>query len=308
MLRTVAWTLLNFCRGNPEPPFDKIRPALPALMCLMYSDYKEVLTDACWAISYLSDGSYDKIQAVIEAGVCQRLYELLRFYSSLVLEPVLGIIRNIAKGGDVQIQCIIEHCLLHCMVSFLTIPDSAMDVKEVCRTISYITAGNKEQIQAVIEADLFDALLNLSENAEFDVKKEAACAISNATCRGSSFQISYLVDQNCIKPLCDLLDCPESRIVIVCLEGLANILMVGEDDNNILGTKVCYNAQLIDEAKGLEKIKKLQSHDNNEIREKAVEIVKTYYLPYRNGAQTDGSCMFGNLKLVKVGDEVMIVQ
>ncbi|KAL8134658.1 uncharacterized protein LOC141713030 isoform X2 [Apium graveolens] len=63
----------------------------------------------------------------------------------------------------------------------------------------------------IIEADLFDLLLNLSQNVEFDVKKKAACAISNVTCRGSSFQISYLVDQNCIKPLCDLLDYPESR-------------------------------------------------------------------------------------------------
>ncbi len=36
-----------------------------------------MLTDACWALSYVSDGSNDKIQAVIEAGVCQRLVELL---------------------------------------------------------------------------------------------------------------------------------------------------------------------------------------------------------------------------------------
>ncbi len=42
-----------------------------------------MLTDACWALSYVSDGSNDKIQAVIEAGVCQRLVELLihsRYY------------------------------------------------------------------------------------------------------------------------------------------------------------------------------------------------------------------------------------
>ncbi len=36
-----------------------------------------MLTDACWALSYISDGPNDKIQAVIEAGVCQRLVELL---------------------------------------------------------------------------------------------------------------------------------------------------------------------------------------------------------------------------------------
>lgn len=53
------------------------RPALPALERLIHSHDEEVLTDACWALSYLSDGTNDKIQAVIEAGVCRRLVELL---------------------------------------------------------------------------------------------------------------------------------------------------------------------------------------------------------------------------------------
>lgn len=55
----------------------QVRPALPALERLVHSNDEEVLTDACWALSYLSDGTNDKIQAVIEAGVCPRLVELL---------------------------------------------------------------------------------------------------------------------------------------------------------------------------------------------------------------------------------------
>jgi hypothetical protein len=54
-----------------------VKPALPALQRLVFSDDEEVLTDACWALSYLSDGTNDKIQAVIDAGVCGRLVQLL---------------------------------------------------------------------------------------------------------------------------------------------------------------------------------------------------------------------------------------
>ena len=56
---------------------EQVSPALPALAQLVHSSDEEVLTDACWALSYLSDGTNDKIQAVIEAGVCRRLAELL---------------------------------------------------------------------------------------------------------------------------------------------------------------------------------------------------------------------------------------
>jgi Armadillo/beta-catenin-like repeat len=77
MLRNATWTLSNFCRGKPQPDFELVRPALPTLAQLIFSPDEEVLTDSCWALSYLSDGPNEKIQAVIEAGVCRRLVELL---------------------------------------------------------------------------------------------------------------------------------------------------------------------------------------------------------------------------------------
>ena len=58
---------------------EQVKPALPALERLIHSSDEEVLTDACWALSYLSDGTNDKIQAVLEAGVCPRLVELLLY-------------------------------------------------------------------------------------------------------------------------------------------------------------------------------------------------------------------------------------
>ncbi|XP_059647100.1 importin subunit alpha-2-like [Cornus florida] len=279
MLRNATWTLSNFCRGKPQPPFEQTRPALPALERLVHSSDEEVLTDACWALSYLSDGTNDKIQAVIEAGVCPRLVELLLHPSPSVLIPALRTVGNIVTGDDIQTQCIIQHGSLPCLLSLLTHNHKKSIKKEACWTISNITAGNKEQIQAVIEADLIAPLVNLLLTAEFDIKKEAAWAISNATSGGTNEQIKFLVSQGCIKPLCDLLVCPDPRIITVCLEGLENILKVGEAEKNLGNTgDVNYYAQLIDEAEGLEKIENLQSHDNNEIYEKAVKILETYWL------------------------------
>ncbi|KAE8685768.1 Importin subunit alpha-2 [Hibiscus syriacus] len=215
LLRNATWTLSNFCRGKPQPPFDQVRPALPALERLIHSNDEEVLTDACWALSYLSDGTNDKIQAMIDHGA------------------------------------------LTCLVSLLTHNHKKSIKKEACWTISNITAGNKEQIQAVINAGIIVPLVSLLQNAEFDIKKEAAWAISNATSGGTHDQI---------------------KIITVCLEGLENILKVGEAEKAASGGEINNCAQWIEDAEGLEKIENLQSHDNNEIYEKAVKILETYWL------------------------------
>jgi hypothetical protein len=47
-------------------------------------------------------------------------------------------------------------------------------------------------MQAVIEAGLIAPLVSLLQNAEFDIKKEAAWAISNATSGGTHEQIKYV--------------------------------------------------------------------------------------------------------------------
>ncbi|CAH9055074.1 unnamed protein product [Cuscuta europaea] len=277
MLRNATWTLSNFCRGKPQPPFEQVKPALSALQGLVHANDEEVLTDACWALSYLSDGTNDKIQAVIEAGVCPRLVELLLHPSPSVLIPALRTVGNIVTGDDVQTQCIIDCGALPCLLSLLVHNHKKSVKKEACWTISNITAGNRVQIQAVIEAGLIGPLVSLLQHAEFDIKKEAAWAISNATSGGTNDQIKFFVSQGCIKPLCDLLVCPDPRIVTVCLEGLENILKTGEGEK-AENDGINYYSQLIDDAEGLEKIENLQSHDNTEIYEKAVKILETYWL------------------------------
>ncbi|KAI3910170.1 hypothetical protein MKW92_017032 [Papaver armeniacum] len=278
MLRTATWTLSNFCRGKPHSLFQQIR-ALPALQHLIHSTDEEVLTNVCWALSFLSHGKNDKIQAVVDANVCPRLVELLMHPSPSVMIPALRTVGNICNGNDKQTQIIINHQLLPCLLNFLRNNHEESIKKEACWTISNITAGNKDQIQAVVAAEIIGPLIHLLQTAEFDVKKEAAWAISNVTSGGTDEQIKYLVGQGCIRPLCDLLVCPDPIIVTVCLKGLEGILKVGEAEKNI-GTNGGVNvyAQLIDEAEGLEKIKNLQSHDNTEINEKAVKILETYWM------------------------------
>jgi len=115
---------------------------------------------------------------------------------------------------------------LPCLLNLLQTSHKKSIKKEACWTISNITAGTKDQIQAVIDNHILPPLVQLLSTAEFDIKKESAWAISNATSGGTADQIKYLVHAGCVRPLCDLLTCADVRIVTVALEGLENILKV----------------------------------------------------------------------------------
>ena len=279
LIRTATWTLSNLCRGKkPQPDWSIVSRALPTLAKLIYSLDNETLVDACWAISYLSDGPPEAIQAVIDVRIPKRLVELLDNSSTMVQTPALRAVGNIVTGNDLQTQVVINCGVLPALRNLLNSPKESIR-KEACWTISNITAGNTEQIQAVIDANLVPALVKILNTADYKTKKEACWAISNASSGGLQKPeiIRYLVSQDCIKPLCDLLEIADNRIIEVSLDALENMLKVGESDKEARGLSVNENADLIEKAGGMEKIFNCQQNQNEKIYEKAYNIIETYF-------------------------------
>ncbi|KAK2410706.1 importin subunit alpha-2 [Trifolium repens] len=180
ILRIATWALLNFCRGKPQPPFEQVRPALPALA-------RQHPSSDCGQYMWQTGGA--------------------------PLEPI-------SFFDDMQTQVVINHRSLPCLLRLLTDYHWNNIKKDACRTISNIAARNSEKIQAIIDAGLIAPMVNLYKNAEFDIKKEIVCALSNATCGATNEQIKYLASLDYIKALCDLLVCPDPRIVTAFLRGL----------------------------------------------------------------------------------------
>lgn len=274
MLRNATWTLSNFCRGKPQPNFNEVSQALPTLAKLISFEDDEVLTDACWALSYLSDDTDPhnyKIQAVVQSGVVKRLVQLLMNQSAVVKTPALRTVGNIVTGDDLQTQMVLNMGALPLLLGLLC--DKRKGIrKEACWTVSNITAGNVEQIQQVIDANIIPPLVEILGQSEFDIQKEAAWAISNATSGGTPQQIKYMVDRGVIRPLCELLGCREPKIIMVVLEALDNILQVGSQDVHQYNGENQF-ARHIEEAGGLDLIEDLQNHESEEVYKKAAKIL-----------------------------------
>ncbi|CAL4975523.1 unnamed protein product [Urochloa decumbens] len=278
LLRTITWTLSNFCHGRPQPNFEHVKPAIPAFARLIHSEDPEVLSNTCWSLAYLSDGRHCAIQAIIETGALTRLIMLLTHSSSGVRISALRVVCNIAAADNMWIQHIIDNQVLPRLLNLLTTDENKRIKKEACQIISIITGGTNEQIQAVINGNIIGHLVHLMQTADFETKKEAASAIYEATSGGTNDQIKYLVSQGCIRALCDLLTHVDSSTLMICLESLENILKAGEAEKHSGICDINLYAQMIDDVEGLDKIENIISHENNNLYKMAVHLYETYWL------------------------------
>lgn len=271
LVRNAIWTLSNFCRGKPQPAFAVVERALPVLAYMIRGDDAEVLADACWALSYLSDGPNEKIQAVLNAGVLPRLVQLLDHKAFTVQTPALRCIGNIVTGDDQQTQRVIDLNALTYLAKLLESSKRSIR-KETCWAISNITAGNQSQIQAVIDAQIIPTLVSMLHVAPLEIKKEVCWALSNATSGGSPVQIDYLVQCDVIRPLVEMLSVSDVKVVTIALEGIENILRNGAR------TELPQNpyAEIVEECGGIARLEAMFEHHNADVWKKANDILIHY--------------------------------
>jgi hypothetical protein len=164
-LRTVG----NIVTGNDMQTQVVINcGALACLLNLLSSNHKKsIKKEACWTISNITAGTKDQIQAVIESGLVPPLVHLL----GVSVRARCRVRRGVVLGRGL-------HAAALCRPAGRA-PRACMHAERQARPM-----------HARMPADLaWCAVLWRAQTAEFDIKKEAAWAISNATSGGTAEQI-----------------------------------------------------------------------------------------------------------------------
>lgn len=154
LIKHCCWALSNLCRGSPLPKYENIRHAIPVLCQAIAKgrlNDKEIIADCCWAISYHSDANKNKIQLVVDSDVIPRIISHLEEPAMGLLIPSIRILGNVSTGSVEHTNVLLSHNILGLLEKVLQHHKKVVR-REACWVLSNITAGNKDQVQAVVNA------------------------------------------------------------------------------------------------------------------------------------------------------------
>jgi len=122
-------------------------PAIYTLAKVLNENVNEdVLSDIVWAFSYITDeGGDENILPFIKGNVAPRLLQLLNHTNNLIAVPSLRTLGNILTASDELTAQVLDQGVLEAFTTLLDHPKRVIK-KEICWTISNITAGQQEQI------------------------------------------------------------------------------------------------------------------------------------------------------------------
>eukprot|EP00758_Cryptobia_borreli_P013963 Tbor_TRINITY_DN5883_c1_g4::TRINITY_DN5883_c1_g4_i1::g.6505::m.6505 len=278
LMQNATWALSNLCRFKPAPSFHLVSPAVSVLCNLVVSNDISIALDAAWAISYVSEGSAERVDALLDTQILPTLINLLQGDNIKFYMPAIRTIGNVCGGVDRQTQVVINLGGLRAMKHLLSPQRSRAIRKETLWTISNIAAGNIEQIQALINEGILSLAIECLQNAEHEVMKEACWAVANLATNGTPDQILYIVQIGVIPRLCGMLrESLDVKVLTVAIEALGSILEAGdflrEREKSLENPFV----DIIKSSNGDEYLSELQVHSFDAIRSLSTNILKSYF-------------------------------
>jgi hypothetical protein len=285
-MRNFAWALANMCRFKPPPPFEAIRPMIPAVVALLQYPDTDVVVDAMWCMQYIVDGVDEeddavRVHAIIQAKAIPVLIGILQTSDNhQVLIPLLQAVTNLMNGAKETTDVLIEANVITPLGKMLTHTRELIRAK-ACRALSNIAAGALHQANLIVSADLVPKLVELLKSDANSVQSEVIWCLTNLMSTAYSHSnlstIQFLIDYGVVPLYCVQLESPSPDTLDVTLRGLTTLLEVAQLMNISDSTTLNRVSEEIEKANGNSMLLKLADHENSQISELAQSILDTYF-------------------------------
>jgi len=256
-IRVYTWCLSNFLLYY----IPLTNSVLAIFEELININDEKILKDVIWTIAIVSKKlNYEEMKQFLKFNIITQdmLKNLLN--DDLVL-PLLRICGNFIAGPADVTQIVLNLGLMSYLPSLLT--KTSLDV-EVCWILSNIAAGNFNQIQEILDANIISLIIHYLSYDKMDLKKECIYVVCNIVFSKDEEQVQYIVSSGSVPALCDLLaSYIDNKLKGIILGVLLSLCEMGYKE--------------IIEEHGLVSIEILQYNPDDSISRQANAIVDNYF-------------------------------
>lgn len=191
IVKNCIWCLSNLCRYQKrDAVFSYFEPCLPFLQKMFVYNRIEVVTDVCWAFSFLTYSASPIKKVVMQFIDPLTLMNYIIHCNTCLLCPALRIAGNIVSGDKEDTQKMLDVGLIPVLKRIL--PEvNDLQKKEILWIFSNIAAGTPKQIKAMIDYGVVsDLIRNYIIPTGIDMLQvEALWVITNMITGGTKEQV-----------------------------------------------------------------------------------------------------------------------
>ncbi|KAL0491877.1 importin subunit alpha [Acrasis kona] len=258
VMRSAFITLSSLFITHNDLNIEFIQELLPTLSDILNNTtHFEIIKASCKLLTYLSSGTPEQAQCLIESGAITKLLDMSELGSEIACKALSDIL--FSCSGQ-QLDHVINDCKLFQRSAIIL---SEHKNSSLCFAISNIVLDHHVYIQNIIESGIIDVLYELFND---DARRCAIITMCIIISYSNHGQVRYLVESGCIESLCmflfDDFDC--------ILEALDCILSSGDKIQKLTNSGNPYLNEV--EAFGRHKMEILCR-----TKPKASDIIKKYF-------------------------------
>lgn len=271
LLKVSVWALSRLADNTPAPAWDHISDCLPIFMSILQGNMTgQIVKDALWGISYLSNSYATKI---FEAGCLPIMIDYIQNNDLTIRFPALRSIGNLVSlDKESMTDAVLEYeCLLPVLFDLCCCRSETIKVYALW-TISNIAVGNPDQLARILEKPKYMQILQgFIQQNDGTVKYQASCVIANLVAKATGEQIQDLIENH------QYLDCLSILMKEINLDIYERNII--EPMGKIYKADPLKKMTPIFENKGLiEQFRKISCNCSEEMRPLADNIIQEYFI------------------------------
>jgi len=260
-LSLFVWLISNLFKFSPVPDESMVKSFLDILPKFLMMNQEMVLVDTLRCLFYLTiEGA--RLAEVFSTSMVSRIIHLCVHDSHLIREKALKVVANLSYSDEVYTRYLIDNKLLDYLAMLLDSEKSKI-VQDALLIISNV-AANKAYSVVVTGMQLFKVVMKKVASHDREIRNEALIAVR--VCLQSRESVVGVIEKDLIDDIVAIIRFSDPETIFNALELLETILKLAAKEGLPAALNVFY------ESGGVEALDRLQSHPNEKIYNKALEI------------------------------------